>query len=65
MIGALRVTFINKSSARRVGDFRQNEEEGKDHESIQSSTHLTLNTIYESGKDTSKHNTQDSQELSP
>ena len=43
-------------------------EEGKDQELIQSSTnvpHLTRDTIWESYKNTRKHHTQESQEVSP
>ena len=43
----------------------EHKEEGKDHESIQSSTHLTQDTIWESDKNTRKHHIQESQEVSP
>ena len=49
-------------------DYLLSREEGKDQESMQSSTismYLAWNTILESDKNTRKHNTQESQEVSP
>ena len=43
----------------------KSKEEGKDQESIQSSTYLTPYTIWISGKNTRKHHTQENQEVSP
>ena len=43
----------------------QSKEEVKDKESIQSNTTLTENSIWENNKNTRKHHTQESQEVSP